>query len=199
MRPVILANSVSSLPRPTFRPGFTRVPRWRTIIVPPGTSCPPKALKPNRWALESRPFREVPCPFLCAIADPVVNLFLLFWRSFLRHRLFSRSLFLCGRLVRLGLGFDRVRVYRRGLLRLGNFFGQFGGGELLPVKCDFCNPHRRIALTMSPQLLVLLLAFVVEDQDLFLAALLDHFSSHKRPGLGLADLTLGGRKAQNGV
>src|ERR1039458_2146425 len=67
MRPVILANSVSSLPRPTFSPGFTRVPRWRTMIVPPGTSCPPKALNPSRCALESRPFREVPCPFLCAI------------------------------------------------------------------------------------------------------------------------------------
>src|SRR6266849_1448589 len=67
MRPVILAKRVSSLPRPTFSPGFTRVPRWRTMIVPPGTSCPPKALKPSRCAFESRPFREVPCPFLCAI------------------------------------------------------------------------------------------------------------------------------------
>ena len=69
MRPVILAKSVSSLPRPTFRPGFTRVPRCRTMIVPPGTSCPPKALNPSRCAFESRPFREVPCPFLCAIAQ----------------------------------------------------------------------------------------------------------------------------------
>src|ERR1700720_2917726 len=67
MRPVILAKSVSSFPRPTFSPGFTRVPRWRTMIVPPGTNCPPKALNPSRCAFESRPFREVPCPFLCAI------------------------------------------------------------------------------------------------------------------------------------
>jgi len=67
IRPVILAKSVSSLPRPTFSPGFTRVPRCRTMIVPPGTSCPPKALNPSRCAFESRPFREVPCPFLCAI------------------------------------------------------------------------------------------------------------------------------------
>src|SRR5277367_2650220 len=58
--PVILANNVSSLPRPTFKPGFTRVPRCRTMIVPPGTSCPPNALKPSRCALESRPFRDVP-------------------------------------------------------------------------------------------------------------------------------------------
>src|SRR5208337_4489207 len=74
IRPVILANSVSSLPRPTFSPGFTRVPRCRTMIVPPGTSCPPKALKPSRCAFESRPFREVPCPFLCAINQfPVLS------------------------------------------------------------------------------------------------------------------------------
>src|ERR1035441_2563634 len=74
MRPVILAKSVSSLPRPTFSPGFTRVPRWRTMIVPPGTSCPPKALNPSRCAFESRPFREVPCPFLCAINQfPVLS------------------------------------------------------------------------------------------------------------------------------
>src|SRR5208337_4750488 len=67
IRPVILANKVSSLPRPTLSPGFTRVPRCRTIMVPPGTSCPPNALNPSRCALESRPFRDVPCPFLCAI------------------------------------------------------------------------------------------------------------------------------------
>jgi hypothetical protein len=35
IRPVILAKRVSSFPRPTFNPGFTRVPRCRTIIVPP--------------------------------------------------------------------------------------------------------------------------------------------------------------------
>src|SRR6266566_1361858 len=37
------------------------------MMVPPGTSCPPNALKPSRCAFESRPFRDVPCPFLCAI------------------------------------------------------------------------------------------------------------------------------------
>src|SRR5208282_1715758 len=67
MRPVTLAKSVSSLPRPTFSPGFTRVPRCRMMIVPPGTTCPPNALNPSRCEFESRPFREVPCPFLCAI------------------------------------------------------------------------------------------------------------------------------------
>src|SRR5580700_2362758 len=65
--PVTLAKSVSSLPQPTLSPGFRRVPRWRTMIEPPGTSCPPNTLTPSRCALESRPFLELPNPFLCAI------------------------------------------------------------------------------------------------------------------------------------
>src|SRR3984893_2890940 len=65
--PAILAKSVSSLPRPTFSPGKNRVPRWRTRIEPPLTSCPPKRLTPRRCEFESRPLREEPCPFLCAM------------------------------------------------------------------------------------------------------------------------------------
>src|SRR5271165_4116263 len=65
--PVTLANSVSSLPQPTLSPGFSLVPRWRTMIEPPGTNWPPKTFTPNRWALESRPFLELPNPFLCAM------------------------------------------------------------------------------------------------------------------------------------
>src|SRR6476661_5903810 len=68
MVPVTLAKRVSSLPRPTLAPGLMRVPRWRTMMVPPGTSWPPKAFTPRRCALESRPFLELPNPFLCAIA-----------------------------------------------------------------------------------------------------------------------------------
>ena len=45
--PSILANSVSSLPRPTFLPGWIGVPRWRTRIEPPVTSWPPKRLTPE--------------------------------------------------------------------------------------------------------------------------------------------------------
>src|SRR5438309_6865613 len=71
MVPVTLAKRVSSLPRPTFAPGLMRVPRWRTMMVPPGTSCPPNAFTPSRCALESRPFLELPKPFLCAITNPL--------------------------------------------------------------------------------------------------------------------------------
>src|SRR5579862_9800421 len=67
--PVILANSVSSLPMPTLTPGLMRVPRWRTMMDPPGTNCPPKAFTPSRCAFESRPFLELPKPFLCAMTD----------------------------------------------------------------------------------------------------------------------------------
>src|SRR5579863_2288650 len=65
--PLTLANRVSSLPRPTFSPGFKGVPRCRTMIEPPGTFCPPKTFTPRRCAFESRPFLELPKPFLCAI------------------------------------------------------------------------------------------------------------------------------------
>src|SRR5580658_10133804 len=65
--PVTLAKSVSSLPQPTFGPGLILVPRCRTMIEPPGTNWPPKTFTPNRCALESRPFLELPKPFLCAI------------------------------------------------------------------------------------------------------------------------------------
>src|SRR5438270_11734984 len=72
--PVTFANSVSSLPQPTFKPGLILVPRWRTMIDPPGTSCPPKTFTPSRCALESRPFLELPNPFLCAISHLHQNL-----------------------------------------------------------------------------------------------------------------------------
>src|SRR6476660_9427875 len=67
MMPGIFANSVSSLPRPTLTPGLNLVPRCRTMIVPPETNWPPKAFTPKRCAFESRPFLELPKPFLCAI------------------------------------------------------------------------------------------------------------------------------------
>src|ERR1700690_4258261 len=75
--PVTLAKRVSSLPQPTLSPGFSLVPRCRTMIEPPGTNWPPKTLTPSRCALESRPFLELPNPFLCAIhhlSQDVANL-----------------------------------------------------------------------------------------------------------------------------
>ena len=37
------------------------------MIDPPGTNWPPKAFTPSRCAFESRPFFELPKPFLCAM------------------------------------------------------------------------------------------------------------------------------------
>src|ERR1700693_6049861 len=72
--PWTFAKSVSSLPWPTFSPALKRVPRCRTRMEPPVTSSPPKAFTPRRCALESRPFFELPRPFLCAILHLCQNL-----------------------------------------------------------------------------------------------------------------------------
>jgi hypothetical protein len=37
------------------------------MMVPPVTNSPAKAFTPSRCAFESRPFVELPPPFLCAI------------------------------------------------------------------------------------------------------------------------------------
>src|SRR5262245_65015302 len=37
-------------------------------MEPAFTRWPPKTLTPRRWPLLSRPLRELPCPFLCAIS-----------------------------------------------------------------------------------------------------------------------------------
>src|SRR5829696_10546133 len=65
--PSTLAKRVSSEPLPTFCPGFTFEPRWRTIMLPAVTTWPPYAFTPSLLPAESRPLREEPPPFLLAI------------------------------------------------------------------------------------------------------------------------------------
>src|ERR1017187_8194795 len=67
--PAARAYSVSSLPMPTPSPGLNFVPRWRTMISPPVTVSPANVFTPSRCALESRPLRLEPSPFLCAMLD----------------------------------------------------------------------------------------------------------------------------------
>src|SRR6185436_18621449 len=62
--PLTSAKSVSSLPRPTLRPGWIGVPRCLTMIEPPETICPSNRLTPRRCEFESRPFLELPPAFL---------------------------------------------------------------------------------------------------------------------------------------
>src|SRR5690242_14630017 len=89
----------------------------------------------------------------------------------------------------LVLGLSAIMLGRGSLLLgFGSFLRQGGCGELLPVEGDFGNAHRSERLTMSVQLLVLFLAFVMEDEDLVAAAFLDHRSHHSRFRLRTANL-----------
>src|SRR4051794_26153749 len=54
---------------PTFLPGWNRVPRWRTMIVPAWIWVPPNTLTPRRCALESRPLRVDPPPLVFDMAS----------------------------------------------------------------------------------------------------------------------------------
>src|SRR3984893_11900077 len=65
--PSIKAYNVRSVPIPTFAPGCQVVPRWRTMMLPPMTASPPNFFTPRRRPLESRPLRDEPPAFLCAI------------------------------------------------------------------------------------------------------------------------------------
>ena len=71
---IFRAKSVWSRPMPTFSPGWTCVPRCRTMIEPAGTSSPPYVLTPSRFAWESRPLRELPPAFLCAMPYPCATM-----------------------------------------------------------------------------------------------------------------------------
>src|ERR1700757_4679548 len=115
-----------------------------------------------------------------------------FFRSLLR-----RGFLLRRRLLRLWLRLVRFRSGHFHLLRLGFLLRQFGSFEALSVESDLRNPHRGKRLPMPTQLLVLLLAFVMEDEDLRGAAFSDHFADH--PGIGLiADLAFFARNGDHG-
>ena len=68
-KPAAVAKRLSLRPFITFLPGCTRVPFWRTIMLPARTFSPPNFFTPNRWAFESRPKAVLPPAFLCAILD----------------------------------------------------------------------------------------------------------------------------------
>src|SRR4029079_12915441 len=52
---------------PTPSPGCHFVPRWRTMILPARTRWPPDFLTPSLRPIESRPLRDEPPAFLCAM------------------------------------------------------------------------------------------------------------------------------------
>src|ERR1700687_3174823 len=66
-------------------------------------------------------------------------------------------------------------------LHLLLFFHQLRRLERLPIKSNLGDADRRIILPVTTQLLVLLLALVVENQNLLAASLLDDLASYERP------------------
>src|SRR5262245_11154723 len=122
---------------------------------------------------------------------PFDFLFLFLGRSFLSRR-FLRYLFLRGSLVGL-------RLYGYGLLCFGLFLRKLGSLEGLAIEGDFGDAHRAERLAMTAQLLVLLLALVVEDDDFRPAALFQHFAEHTGFGLRASNLALRARNRQNVV
>src|SRR5215813_2339846 len=143
---------------PTLVPGWKVVPRWRTMMLPAGTTWPPKRFTPRRWPGESRPLRELPPAFLCAMALLLLGL---------------RGLGLCLRLG-LGLAFGGGRLGLLRLLRLG--LGLDLGGllrGLLAVGQDLGDAEDREVLAVAVLAAVVVPALLLEDQHLVALALGD--------------------------
>src|SRR6187399_2892025 len=75
------------------------------MMLPPTTSWPPNFFTPRRRPAESRPLRELPPAFLCAISNYLLLLVGLLGGRLLRRCLLGRS----------SLGFARDRLLVRGL------------------------------------------------------------------------------------
>src|SRR5580658_7246906 len=67
--PSIRAKIVWSRPSPTLLPGCHLVPRWRIRMLPAMTLWPPDFLTPRRRPSVSRPLRDDPPAFLCAMGE----------------------------------------------------------------------------------------------------------------------------------
>src|SRR6266478_1129337 len=130
------------------------------------------------------PYSSSPLPVAAGSShDESALLLLLFRRSLLSRRFLVRHMLLRG-LPRPRRAFHLVAaLVFAALVRLFHlllFFHQRRRLERLPIKRNLCNPDRRIVLPESAQLLVLLLALVMEDQDLLTASLLDHLAGYAR-------------------
>src|SRR5439155_4196175 len=69
--------------------------------------------------------------------------------------------------------------------------------EMLAVEGDLGDAHRGERLAMSSELLVLLLALVVEDQHLIGASFFDHATGDARLAAGAGDLAIAGAHRQH--
>src|SRR6187402_1314876 len=115
------------------------------MMLPPTTSWPPNFFTPRRRPAESRPLRELPPAFLCAISNYLLLLVGLLGGRLLRRSLLGRSLLVRGLRTRtvldgrglLGLGFLHDLDALGGLLPLG--FVSLGGslGSLFRLRRSF--------------------------------------------------------------
>src|SRR5580704_2614509 len=128
------------------------------MMDPPVTSSPPNFFTPRRWALESRPFFELPNPFLCAMVQSFCSIF----RATIRPVLVRTDF---GRLLR--------------------------GAVAVAVHFDGVDADLGVILTVTLHLLVLLLALVVEDQNLLAASFAHHGGENLR-GRGVGDAVVAG-------
>src|SRR6185437_16147946 len=141
---------------PTLAPGCHLVPRWRMMMLPGMTASPPNFFTPRRLDSESRPLRDEPPAFLCAIGLLLQSSNLLVFRR-------------------------GCSLLRRGLL--GGLLGGFRfGGSLLrrlgATRQDFRNPDDGLVLTVAALATRILAATLLERDDGGGAALLDHFHGH---------------------
>src|SRR5207248_8076385 len=110
-------------------------------------------------------------------------------------------LVLSGGVMRRRLGFVLGLERRRGLLCLGGpgllRFRLVGGLEMLAVEGDLGDAHRGERLAMSSELLILLLALVVEDQHFIGAAFFDHAAGYASFAAGAGDLAIASAHGQH--
>src|ERR1700733_277611 len=117
-------------------------------------------------------------------------------RCLLSCTLLRRSLLFGVSLDGFHFSFVLFLVCRRSLLRLRLLFLERGSLEALPVKCNLSNAHGSVGLPVSAQLLILLLALVMENQNLRSASFFHQLANDSRACLRLADLAFSTRHCQ---
>src|ERR1700723_1831347 len=115
------------------------------------------------------------------------SLFLL-RRSLFSCALLRRSLLLGVSLSGFHFSFVLVLVRRHSLLQLGLLLRQLRSLKALPVKSNLGDADGSVGLPVSAQLLVLLLTFVVENQNLRAASFFYELADDARAFLRLSDL-----------
>src|SRR3954470_3676924 len=143
---------------PIFTPGCHFVPRCRTTMLPATTRSSPNFLTPRRRPSESRPLREEPPAFLCAMTRvPELESVLLDGDRFGESRLGIR-----------GLG--------RGRLGLPPSAGCLSRAKGLAVERKAADAHHREVLTVAALAARILAAALLEGDNLRAARLLDHLA-----------------------